>query len=283
VRGPLRHNSGEDANLQADVMRFMAIVAFCLIAILAMVKQTAPPTAAAPTAQQSAAPIPPLVQPRIEPAAPPPSPPQPAATTFELFAEVDQPAKPKSRQTTSPAPAAPPKPIEAARTPPRKAAVQAVTPQQSPPQAAADTTAVTTAATPAARETEAAPYATEINTATPEAGLTLRFASEQDFLRLVGRGKVTVFAYDQARFLSLDRSHRFHAATPPRQVYELDTQTIPRLVRAALPSEFAASEFTWAVALPQRVEQQISDFVGRVDSGELHINRYEEVRHVPAS
>ena len=37
------HASADNESLQADVMRFMAIIAFCLIAILALVKDTPPP------------------------------------------------------------------------------------------------------------------------------------------------------------------------------------------------------------------------------------------------
>ena len=41
-----RNNSSIDGEgLQADVMRFMAIIAFCLVAIMALVRDVSPPTA----------------------------------------------------------------------------------------------------------------------------------------------------------------------------------------------------------------------------------------------
>ena len=49
--------SDDSESLQADVMRFMAIIAFCLIAILALVKHAEPP--AAETAAVDELPVPP--------------------------------------------------------------------------------------------------------------------------------------------------------------------------------------------------------------------------------
>ena len=100
-------------------------------------------------------------------------------------------------------------------------------------------------------------------------------------MRLISKGRVTVYAYDNTRFLSLDRAHSFHSATPPDRVYELNTATIPALIRGTLPENLVGADLTWAVGLPPKVEQQISAHVAQARSGELHINRYEEVRHVP--
>ena len=62
---------------------------------------------------------------------------------------------------------------------------------------------------------------------------------------------------------------------------ELDTATIPTHMRRALPTPLQAGNMTWAVGLATKVEQQIQKLVGRVEHGQLLINRYEEVRHVP--
>ena len=117
---------------------------------------------------------------------------------------------------------------------------------------------------------------------TQEPGLTLQFASERDFMRLIAKGRVTVYAYREDEFLALDRSHTFHATEPPAQVYELDTATIPALIHLALPAGTPQSELTWGVVLPPKVERQIRQHVDQELRGELHINRYEEVRHVAA-
>ena len=40
-------------------------------------------------------------------------------------------------------------------------------------------------------------------------GLSLRFASDQDFMRLVAKGDIQVYAFKAKDVLSLDRSFRF--------------------------------------------------------------------------
>ena len=74
---------------------------------------------------------------------------------------------------------------------------------------------------------------------------------------------------------------RFGETSPPSQVYELDAATIPKLIRRALPNAAMSNELTWAVGLPTKIQTQIQQHLRRVDSGELHINRYQEVKHVP--
>jgi hypothetical protein len=66
------HNAHLDTDgLQADVMRFMAIIAFCLIAILALVKNLDPPK------PEAEVPMKPLVAESV------PTPPQPVIVSFE--------------------------------------------------------------------------------------------------------------------------------------------------------------------------------------------------------
>lgn len=250
----LRRHYSEDDSLQADVMRFMAIVAFCLIAILAMVRQAAPPPQAeqqepaAPQDRQAVAPAR-LVQ----------------ATTPQVESESEPEPKPEPEPEPIPLPLPEPEPVTELRIE-SKAALTA--PAQ-----------VITAPAPGRQgePTTPPPEATE------EAGLTLRFASNRDFLRLVGRGRVNVYAYDNHHFLALDRNHRFHPVTPPAQVYELDPNTIPPTMRQALPEDLSTSAVTWAVRLNNKVQQQLLQHLTQVKSGELHINRYEEVHHVPRS
>jgi hypothetical protein len=173
----------ESESLQADVMRFMAIIAFCLIAILGLARQAERETA-------TAAPEP---SPRVEP-----------------------------------------EPV--------------------PPSAAAE-----------------------------EEGLSLRFASEGDFLRLVSRGTVEVFAFREADVLALDPSLRLLESRAPGRVHEVLPETVPDLVLAQLREARAdASAFRWAVRLPPRIEGRIREHLAADARGALVIDRLGEVRHEPA-
>jgi hypothetical protein len=236
------HQSVADS-LQADVMRFMAIIAFCLIAILALVRSVAPAeqrteTAAAPELPtRSAAPGP------KEPLAPSePAPP----------AELEEPvAMPVERETiVEPAPA--PEPAPAAAPDPRPA------PVPEPAQAG-----------PAEPQPRAEPEQT---------GLSLRFASEQDFLRLVNRGRIQVFAFNGDEVLSLDTDFSFRPVPAPGEVHELLPETIPDLMAGALVRSHGEG-YRWGVAMPEAMARQIRRYVNDGATGELIIDRFGEVRH----
>ncbi len=181
--------------LQADVMRFMAIMAFCLIAILALVRNSEP----APMRQAEETLTRPVPPPEAaEKAAPAPAAPSPAA------------------------PAAPPK----------------------------------------------------------DQSLSLRFASDRDFLRLVSSGGVRLFALDGERVLAVDPRLRASPAPLPGPVHELLPETVPELLTRAIDSEPADGR-RWAVALPARTERRIRHYVQQGATGVLVIDRFGEVRHAP--
>lgn len=206
VRNPNQLASDSDS-LQADVMRFMAIIAFCLMAIMALVRNVAP-------------------------IVPPPIP---------------------------------------AKTPAASEAVAAK--------------AATATAPPAASKPEVAPESAHnrLPAAPPAAadkGLSLRFASDQDFLRLVTKGDIEVFAFRTGDVLSLNQSFRFQPSAAPGQIYELMPETIPKLIGTALSQERTdTTAFLWGIRIPRRLEQQIQQFLNSGAVGELVINRYGEVRH----
>ena len=121
-------------------------------------------------------------------------------------------------------------------------------------------------------------------TASPEKeeGLSLRFASDGDFLRLIARGDIRVYAFKNTDVLTLDASYNFLDSASPGQVYELLPETIPALIVTALDRARADSgTFTWAIALPMDIQKQINAHMESVSSGQLVIDRYSEVHHVP--
>jgi len=249
---------GSDSELQADVMRFMAIIAFCLIAILALVRNVTP----------------------AEPSeAPPPSAPEPVAAAEPAATE------PEPVVSAPPAPAAavakpqPAVPEPVMKPPPAVPAVAARPAARTPPAPPADVTAPPEAAS-LASEREGAPASESAK----DEGLTLRFASDGDFLRLIARGDIKVYAYREQDVLTLNESYQFLETRAPGQVYELLDGSVPTLVMDALRRTRASVQgYHWGVVLPGRISHQIENYLGRVDSGQLVIDRFGDVRHVAAT
>jgi hypothetical protein len=233
------HYASDNDSLQTDVMRFMAIIAFCLMAVLAVVRNVEPPES---PATQDAMP---------------------------LHATVE------SEQITSPPPAPgiaqPPIRLESLERPQRIDEVLAREQEQPEPQLAAEDN-FQSAPQP---ESQRAPQA--------EQGLSLRFATDRDFLRLVTKGEIHVYAYKAQTVLGLDRNFDFLSAEPPGHVYELLPETIPSRIFAALGRATSQSNsYTWGIRMPTKLEGKIRRFVERGVHGELVIDRYGEVHHVPS-
>jgi hypothetical protein len=287
------HQPGIDSeSLQADVMRFMAIIAFCLIAILALVRNVeAPPTAvpadlpapaeAPQPASTEAVAIPasaPIIAPRVATAPrqskPEPKPePKPAPKPTPIVRLPDTTAKPFLIAPSKPLEPALPitlmEPIKPQQAPEIAAAPPPEAPEQTPAEAAPER--------PAPMDAVAAKDAV----AAAEPGLSLRFTSDRDFLRLVSKGDVRVFLFDQQRSFELSRSYRFDAASPPGQLYEVLPETIPAAIgRAAQGNLQRHPELRWGLSMPAPIQRQIAEYVAAVDTGELRIDRFGEVHHV---
>ncbi|MEQ8858025.1 MAG: hypothetical protein RIC56_05210 [Pseudomonadales bacterium] len=217
-------------SLQADVMRFMAIIAFCLIAILALVRSVEP-----------VGPV--QVDAPVERAVPGADP--------VVASEAPVPAAPQAAPP-DPKPEPKPEPVVVARPAPAPQAEEPGPPAQAP----------------AASTAEPA-----------RAGLSLRFASDQDFLRLVNRGAIRVFAFNDQGVLALENDFSFQPASAPGRVHELLPETIPELMSGALARSHGGASYRWGIAMPERMARQIRGYVDRGASGELVIDRFGEVRH----
>ena len=259
THGPGQSYSDNSESLQADVMRFMAIIAFCLIAILALVKHAEPPVAE--TASEVAPPVEEVQVAAVDPA-PVPEPKPTDLAERELQAE--------------PAPAIEAEP-PAAREPveePFAESAAAAEPAEDPE--------------PVYRP-EPAPVEEPEPAATPapapeEEGLILRFASDGDFLRLIARGDIQVYAFQETDVLTLSESYRFLDTSSPGQVYELLRPSIPSLIVDALKQARPDIDgYRWGIALPGHISNQIERHLGQVTSGQLVIDRYGDVHHVAAS
>ena len=229
--------SGGAADLQTDIMRFMAILALCLMAVFALVQSLPPVPAAAtvPEPQTEAVPVADTTPAEL-PQLPVPDP---------------APAQPTPRQVAEP------EPVILTRPRPQALRAAAEPPAPSPGAAAA---------------TDPPPA-----TPPPERGFTLRFESDLALSRLVAQGDVGFFALDEtgARRMSVQNSRlSFWAAPTPRRYHEMDRATVPKAVRDALRRTGRASnETAWAVTLPPRLTRELERLMREHDDGALIIRR----------
>jgi hypothetical protein len=235
-------DAGGAADLQTDIMRFMAILSMCLLAIFALVQsipltpvETSPPTEAVVAETQ------PVV---VEPAEPPP--------------EV---------------PVAEPTPTDKPVTLTRPKWVPKYTPAQKP--------VVTPVAKPAAVETPAPAEAQPQPQPAPEPepieeeGFTLRFASDAALMRAVAAQHVGLYAIEQgrARRMSVSDSRiSFWDASTPNAFHEMESGTVPRPVIDALDRAGAATDaVSWGVTLPGRMKAQLDELLHAHRGGSLII------------
>ncbi len=228
-----RYHGMDGESLQADVMRFMAIIAFCLIAILALVRNVeAPTTQALPAAEPP--------EKRNEREAPQ------ITEALPKFVPTNPPAEAESLLEPEPLASIPDEPV---------ALDDLITPTPNP--------------------------ASAPPTDQAQEGLILRFVSDSDFLRLIAKGDVQVYAFQDRHFLMLGEDYLFHDTSPPGKVYEVLRETIPALIDSALNKRTPDTQnFKWGIRLPERVEHQIQRHLNTVTTGQLLIDRYGKVNHV---
>jgi hypothetical protein len=285
---------GLDEGLQADVMRFMAIIAFCLVAIMALARNAGPLEASASAPTPAAGPdrivevrdampdpagvsVPAVAVPSAtqRPATQRPAPERPAAerpvaeasyaeAPAALGRELPQPPVPGA----SGRPEVPGAPASRRRVAVGDAVVPAAPIDPSPAAPAPST------------DRAAAPEATagRSGASSTDAGLGLRFASDGDFMRLVGRRAIEVYAYREDEVLALSPGLGFAPAPGPGRIHELLPATIPGPIGAALAAARPdAAAFAWGVRMPGRIERRIREHVDAGASGVLVIDRFGEV------
>ena len=261
-----RNSTGIDGeSLQADVMRFMAIIAFCLVAIMALVRDVAPP-GSPQVAVAEAEPEP--LKPKPAPVLPKPVREEPPATRpLVAKAEPEPDVEPIAEAAPVPVPIPAPvsEPIAERVIEP---VVEVVT------EAVAKEAVAQEAIVEAVVEPAPAPEA-------EEEGLTLRFHSDRDFLRLIGKGDVAVYLFQPNSTLKLSRDYAFSETRAPGALYELMPETIPAAVASAARAAVVdVAAYRWGVQMPGRIERRIRSLVATERSGQLVINRFGEVRHL---
>jgi hypothetical protein len=108
-------------------------------------------------------------------------------------------------------------------------------------------------------------------------GFTLRFVSDEALQRLIAGGKVKFYAMaaQNAWQLQLTGGRPVYiSAKSPRQIYEMETATVPIDFLAAFKRQVAAfgrTTLTWGVTLPAQTTASINQLIAGRDGGDLAI------------
>lgn len=245
-------DAGGAADLQTDIMRFMAILALCLVAIFALV-QSIPLIPEAPTQSPVAAAPPPLQ--KAEPVVEEPVEQEPVVTPPPA---AEEPAKavlltrPKWTSTFVPRQSALSPPVENAPVPEENLTPEKVT---TPP---------ITPSTPPVTPTERT-----------SSGFSLRFESDHALTRLVAAGTVGLYAIGDGRAQRMTVSESrisFWDASTPNAFHEMETSTVPRPVIDALArSGINTAGIDWGVTLPGKLREQLDALMRDHSGGALVI------------
>ena len=115
-------------------------------------------------------------------------------------------------------------------------------------------------------------------------GFTLRFASDEVLEKLISDGKVNFYAIagKNAWRLKLSGGRLVYiAAEFPRQIYEMETPTVPIDYAAVFQRQIAAfgrRTLTWGVTLPGRMTASINQMVRSPQGGHLVITANGQVK-----
>ena len=242
-------DAGGAADLQTDIMRFMAILSLCLVAIFALVQSI---------------PLQPVETPETVEVAPP------AASA----APRNEQAPPESARPVQPRAA------EQALTLTRPKWVPKYAPESvkvSEPPPATVPQAAASASIQDAPPTEPPPV---IESETE--GFTLRFESDAALTRLVAGNKIGLYAVGASRAQRMtvrERRISFWDASIPNSFHEMETATVPAAVIDALArSGTSASDVSWGVTLPARLKASLDELMLEHRGGKLIIVATGDIR-----
>jgi hypothetical protein len=254
------HRQLNTAGLEADVMRFMAIIAFCLIAMMALVKDVEPQIENEPDsnkheqpeipARAEASPVPqpdPEVDPELQPV---------------LAKEITLPEVVVQKEPVS-------KPIphkSIAKVHPRSISSE----RQAAGEEQADEEPV---------EEQVAEEQTPQNPE-PEP-LTFRFESDKTFLHLISTNRLQLYAHTTEGFLAMDDRFNIIESRPSGELFEIMAQSIPPKIKSIF-NRINTSP-VYLVALPVETRRDLNNFLGargeNSTSGVLIIHRNGRISH----
>lgn len=243
-------DAGGAADLQTDIMRFMAILSLCLVAIFALV-QSIPISPTKPAEENS---------PTLPPAA--------RAVTSDISeSEPVQPAAPIPSTPRDEKTVTLTRPKWVPKYVPENAVVKRTK--------AASDKQLTAPASPSAKAPSAPPVESET------AGFTLRFESDAALTRLVASSRVGLYAIepDRAKRMTVSNSRiSFWDASTPNTFHEMEADTVPASVIEALNrTGIAATDVSWGVTLPGKLKSQLDNLMQEHRSGSLVIAASGEI------
>lgn len=245
-------DAGGAADLQTDIMRFMAILSLCLVAIFALV-QSIPLNPTEPVAPVTAIAS-------AEQIAPP-----------EPVTEAPEPAIEQPQELRAPTPVAKPTDANVILTRPKW------TPKYPPGDRASVTVQEELPAEVAAPVPKPAlPTEQEAQTveSAPE-GFTLRFESDAALTRLVASNRIGVYAIAEGRAQRMtvgDSRISFWDASMPNTYHDMDALTVPSAVVEALArSGTAKKDVHWGVTLPGQLKSKLDELMLIHENGALVI------------
>ncbi len=263
---PLNRSADTDvggaADLQTDIMRFMAILALCLVAIFALV-QSIPLTPVVPVAAEA-----------------PVAEPVPVEPVVQEKEQEPAPAEPVAQETVI---------VKLSPTAAKEAGDTAVTltrPKWVPKFRPADPVANEVPADPVVAEAPVQAIALEAPAAPspvaePE-GFTLRFESDAALMRAVAASHVGLYAIenDKAQRMTVSNSRiSFWSASTPNTFHEMEAATVPRAVVDALARTGSdTGAVNWGVTLPGRMKTRLDALMQAHGGGSLIIGAGGDIR-----
>jgi hypothetical protein len=288
----------DDAGMQAletDVMRFMAILAFCLLAVFALVQSVPWSPQVAEVAEKPAAPAVPAVAgagpaasaaQKIAAKIPEPNTPPPGENIKRDAPRTFVPAPQMQKESLASLPDQPdavPAPVAATGA----AEIIRNNATATPALSAGDMTEVATAsdlpplpevpAEPATQQHRGGEKSSPLPVSEDrQQGFTLRFVSDEAMFALIESGSVSLFAYGEKtawRLATSSGRYSFHAAAPPSQIYEMTPTTVPPELRRALRrrANVAVESVSWGVVLPAATRAAIAAAMSDAGGGQLSI------------
>jgi hypothetical protein len=254
------HRHLNTAGLEADVMRFMAIIAFCLIAMMALVKDVEPPIEKESGSNTHERPevaalvkAPPVRQPvpEADPGLQPVTAMQIAVTEVIIQKEpVSKPiphisiTKVLSTSNSSEGQIAEEEQINEERVEEQVAEEQ--TPQNPEPEP-----------------------------------LTFRFESDKTFLHLISTNRLQLYAQSAEGFLEMDNRFNISESRPSGELFEIMAQSIPPKIQSIFKRINTSP--VYLVALPVETRRDLNNFLGtrgeNSTSGVLIIHRNGRISH----
>lgn len=218
-----------DAELQTDVMRFFALLAICLVALMSLAREPAPDAVPPPDERPTRSDAPTRAKSEREP-----------PVVVERATPESPPAKSAAPDPSTNRTALPPTPLPTPTPQP-----QSMPEPEPAPQPKVEPPPAMDASSPPAPAREEA--------------LALRFATPEALMRLEAAGQVEIYAVaDGTGYRWSGRSRRFVAHPLPEALYLMNPATVPSSLETALARASAGAQAgQWGVTLSESIRSRL--------------------------